>query len=159
MNGEGQITTEKDYVIEGKFKMGQLHGKGKRKYKGGKVLTGEWDCGELVKGRLENEDGTAYEGEWVGGRPHGNGVKIISNGKRYEGQFSLGRPWGKGCKLSGNKREEGYWDKAKFMAQQQVTGLSASPSSMQVSFHNTDSNLIMLTGNNCFKQYKIQEGN
>ena len=38
MNGEGQITTEKDYVIEGKFKMGQINGKGKRKYKGGKTL-------------------------------------------------------------------------------------------------------------------------
>ena len=95
--------------------MGQLHGKGKRKYRGGKTLSGEWEEGELVRGKLENDDGTAYDGDWVGGRPHGNGIKIISNGKRYEGQFSLGRPWGKGCKVSGEKREEGYWDKAKFI--------------------------------------------
>ena len=115
MNGDGQITTEKEYVIDGKFKMGELHGKGKRKYKGGKTLAGEWEEGELIKGKLENDDGTAYDGDWVGGRPHGNGIKIISNGKRYEGMFSLGRPWGKGCKVSNGKREEGYWDKAKFI--------------------------------------------
>ena len=51
------------------------------------------------------------------------------------------------------------WDKAKYATGINVTGLSSAPSSMQVSFHNTDQNIIMLTGNNCFKQYKIQEGN
>lgn len=115
MNGDGQIVTEKDYVIEARFKMGQLHGPGKRKYKSGKTLTGEWEEGDLVTGTMTNADGTTYEGAWVGGRPHGSGVKTIPGGKRYEGQFSVGRPWGKGCKVSGSKREEGYWEKAKFV--------------------------------------------
>ena len=85
MNGDGQLTTEKDYVIDGKFKMGTLHGPGKRKFKSGKILTGEWDEGDLVTGKMINVDGTTYEGSWIGGRPHGSGVKTISGGKRYEG--------------------------------------------------------------------------
>ena len=64
---------------------------------------------------MSNTDGTTYEGEWVGGRPHGMGIKTISGGKRYEGMFSVGRPWGKGVKVSALKREEGYWEKAKFI--------------------------------------------
>ena len=40
---------------------------------------------------------------------------MISGGKRYEGMFSVGRPWGIGSKVSGDKRIDGYWDKAKFI--------------------------------------------
>ena len=119
MNGDGNIVIDKkggkEYTIEGKFKMGMLNGPGRRVYSSGKTLTGVWEDGDLVSGKMVNVDGTTYEGDWVGGRPHGNGVKTISGGKRYEGQFSVGRPWGKGCKVSGSKREEGYWDKAKFI--------------------------------------------
>ena len=64
---------------------------------------------------MVNIDGTTYDGEWVGGRPHGTGIKTISGGKRYEGMFSVGRPWGKGAKVSGDKRVDGYWDRAKFV--------------------------------------------
>ena len=88
MNGDGQLVLEKghkEFIMEARFKMGQLHGPGKRKYKSGKILTGEWEDGDLTSGKMVNVDGTTYEGDWVGGRPHGTGVKTISGGKRYEG--------------------------------------------------------------------------
>ena len=49
------------------------------------------------------------------------------------------------------------WDKPKFLIQQQVPGISASPGTMQVSFHNTDCNVVLLTGQNCFKYYRMQD--
>ena len=93
-----------------------FNGQGTRTYASGKSLTGTWNENQLVSGKLNNIDGSTYEGEWVGGRPHGLGVKTISGGKRYEGMFSVGRPWGKGSKVSGEKRADGYWDRAKFVA-------------------------------------------
>lgn len=69
-----------------------------------------------MTGKITNTDGTTYEGEWIGGRPHGHGVKVLSGGKRYEGMFSVGRPWGIGGKVSGDRRDDGYWDKAKFIS-------------------------------------------
>ena len=71
-----------------------LEGEGSRIYASGKTLTGTWSENMLVKGKMVNTDGTTYEGDWVGGRPHGTGIKVISGGKRYEGMFSVGRPWG-----------------------------------------------------------------
>lgn len=91
-----------------------MEGPGSRSYTSGKSITGIWSENLLITGKLSNIDGTTYEGDWVGGRPHGNGVKVISGGKRYEGMFSVGRPWGVGSKVSGDRREDGYWDKAKF---------------------------------------------
>lgn len=82
---------------------GQLVGEGTRTYQSGKTLRGIWVENELVSGKLYNIDGTTYEGEWMGGRPHGMGVKTISGGKRYEGMFFLGRPWGKGAKIDGSE--------------------------------------------------------
>lgn len=96
--------------------MGSLDGDGTRNYSSGKSLQGHWLENELIKGKLYNTDGTTYEGEWLGGRPHGIGVKTISAGKRYEGMFYLGRPWGKGVKINVDEhRDEGYWDGGKFI--------------------------------------------
>jgi hypothetical protein len=104
------------YVIKGSYKKGTLDGEGTRTYKSGKTLKGTWLDNELMKGKLFNIDGTTYDGEWLGGRPHGEGIKTISGGKRYEGMFYLGRPWGKGAKIDANeKRDDGYWDGGKFV--------------------------------------------
>ena len=63
--------------MKGEFKNDILNGIGSRTYASGKSLTGTWSENQLVSGKLNNTDGTTYEGEWVGGRPHGLGVKII----------------------------------------------------------------------------------
>ena len=115
-SGQGELKYNKTgYTIKGIFKDDGLTGPGSRTYNSGKTLTGNWNENILVTGKLVNVDGTSYDGDWVGGRPHGTGVKTISGGKRYEGMFSVGRPWGKGAKVSGDKRIEGYWDRAKFV--------------------------------------------
>lgn len=116
MHGVGTLVRNKNgFQMKGTFVEGKLEGPGERIYASGKKLTGEWQDNFLVSGKLINVDGTTYEGEWVGGRPHGEGVKTISTGKRYEGMFSLGRPWGKGAKVDGDKKQIGHWDKVKFI--------------------------------------------
>ena len=115
-SGPGELVYQKTgYVIKGVFKDDTLEGEGTRTYASGKTVQGTWSQGQFIQGKMVNIDGTTYEGEWVGGRPHGTGVKVISGGKRYEGMFSLGRPWGKGAKVSENSRVEGYWDRQKFV--------------------------------------------
>lgn len=69
-----------------------------------------------MTGKLYNTDGTTYEGDWLGGRPHGIGIKTITGGKRYEGMFYLGRPWGRGTKIDNDESKiEGYWDSTRFV--------------------------------------------
>ena len=110
--GQGELVYQKNgYTLRGNFKDDTLDGEGSRTYASGKTLHGTWSQGHFCKGKMINIDGTTYEGDWVGGRPHGHGVKVISGGKRYEGMFSLGRPWGKGAKVSETTRIDGYWDR------------------------------------------------
>ena len=101
--------------MQGNFKCDKLDGEGSRVYASGKTLIGTWKENQLDQGKLNNIDGTTYEGGWVGGRPHGTGIKVISGGKKYEGMFSVGRPWGIGTKVSADNRLDGYWDRAKFV--------------------------------------------
>jgi len=116
-HGLGELVHSKTgFTIKGHFKEDRLEGAGTRSYTSGKSLSGIWSENQLVTGKLLNTDGTTYEGDWVGGRPHGEGVKTISGGKRYEGMFSIGRPWGVGAKVNGEVRTEGYWERAKFVS-------------------------------------------
>lgn len=120
-NGEGSLVytnpvENNSFAIKGNFQNGTMDGEGTRTYLSGKTLKGKWFDNELMSGKLYNIDGTTYDGEWLGGRPHGMGVKTISAGKRYEGMFYLGRPWGKGAKVDASEtREEGYWEGGKFL--------------------------------------------
>ena len=114
--GKGELVYQRSgYTIRGEFKDDMLDGEGTRTYSSGKTLTGTWSENMLARGKMVNTDGTAYDGDWVGGRPHGHGVKVISGGKRYEGMFSVGRPWGSGAKVAGDSRAVGYWERAKFV--------------------------------------------
>ena len=67
-----------------------MEGEGSRTFASGKTLKGKWFDSELMRGKLYNIDGTTYDGEWLGGRPHGIGVKTISAGKDMKGCSSLG---------------------------------------------------------------------
>ena len=101
--------------MKGTFNQGVLNGLGERVYKSGKTLTGSWQNNQLVTGKMINSDGTTYEGEWVGGRPHGEGIKTLPGGKKYEGMFNMGRPWGRGFKVAGLERIAGYWENSKWV--------------------------------------------
>ena len=71
-----------------------LDGVGTRTYSNGTTLLGTWRQNQLVKGNMMNTDETSYQGQWLGGIPHGVGKKVISDSKCYEGMFLVGRPWG-----------------------------------------------------------------
>ena len=115
--GKGTITIDKNgYMIRSAFRDDMLNGEGTRAYiTSKKELEGVWLNNELITGKMTLADGTTYEGDWVGGRPHGHGVKTIPGGKRYEGMFSRGRPWGMGTKIQGKLSENGYWEGLKFI--------------------------------------------
>ena len=105
----------RSYMMQGHFKDDMLEGEGSRTFSSGKSLTGTWSKNQLIVGKMDNPDGTMYEGEFLGGRPHGNGAKVIGAGKRYEGMFSVGRPWGRGTKVLDGRRIEGHWDRTTFV--------------------------------------------
>jgi hypothetical protein len=48
------------------------------------------------------ENGDNYQGNFVNGRPQGQGIYVYSNGDRYEGQFGNGVPNGQGVFLFAN---------------------------------------------------------
>ena len=128
-HGKGELLfTKTGFKMLVTFKEDQLEGEGSRNFSSGKVLTGNWSENLLESGKLINVDGTTFEGDWVGGRPHGKGVKVIGSGKRYEGMFSVGRPWGIGAKISNDDRQDGYWDKSKFI-------LGAPPEGKEAQFN------------------------
>lgn len=70
----------------------------------------------LAQGRGEAEgEGTRYQGDFVAGRRHGQGVQTWSNGDRYEGAFvedrreGLGEyAWGRGGEWAGQRYRGGF---------------------------------------------------
>jgi hypothetical protein len=46
--------------------------------------------------RLEWPDGRSYQGDWVNGRPHGEGMESLPDGTRYRGQWHQGQRHGHG---------------------------------------------------------------
>src|SRR4028119_760964 len=49
--------------------------------------------------RCNYENGDNYEGNFVNGRPQGQGIYVYAKGDRYEGQFRNGVPNGQGVFL------------------------------------------------------------
>ncbi|MDR2562414.1 MAG: hypothetical protein LBC98_00555 [Prevotellaceae bacterium] len=49
------------------------------------------------KVRQTFSDGSRYEGEWKGGKPHGTGVYYFADGCRYEGEWKSGKFDGEGA--------------------------------------------------------------
>ncbi len=55
-------------------------------------------------------DGAKYGGEFVNGRPHGQGVKTWPSGLGYEGEFRDGKANGRGVETRADgTRIEGQW--------------------------------------------------
>lgn len=75
-----------------------------------------WEDGKLKSGKCLYPDGKIYEGEWLDGKPHGQGIKAWPDGRKYDGLWSLGKPIGKGRKIYPDGRvKEGYWEDNKFV--------------------------------------------
>ena len=52
------------------------------------------------RGKLVDEDGGWYEGQWVHGERHGSGLRTWADGARYEGEWSHGAMRGTGSHIS-----------------------------------------------------------
>jgi hypothetical protein len=94
MLGRGHAQYRQGDRYEGQFENFDRHGEGTCSYgMGGGVYEGQWarDVRE-GRGRLDARagEGFLYEGEWLGDRPHGEGVRVGADGSREEGHFGWG---------------------------------------------------------------------
>ena len=63
------------------------------------------------RGKLVEDDGSWYDGQWVGGERHGSGRRTWADGARYEGEWTKGAMQGTGSHISagGLVRRHGVW--------------------------------------------------
>ena len=65
---------------------------------------------KITIGSCNTMDGGLYKGEMAGGKPHGKGNTLYSNGETYEGEYFKGRRQGYGVRtFADGKRYEGQW--------------------------------------------------
>lgn len=76
---------------------------------GRSVLVDPDQLGYSGRARLQWPDGRIYEGAWVDGRPHGDGIETGAEGSRYVGQFRHGQRAGVGILESPEGRYHGAW--------------------------------------------------
>lgn len=68
-----------------------------------------------------------YEGEWIDGKPHGQGIKTWPDGRKYDGMWNMGKPIGRGRKIYPDGRaKEGNWEDGKFIEGADVAGQSVN---------------------------------
>ena len=74
-----------------------FHGKGKIINQDGEMYWGEWKDGEMHgKGTYTYPDGSKYVGEFKDGKEHGEGTYTLPDGLQYEGGWKDGKIHGKG---------------------------------------------------------------
>ncbi len=111
LDGHGKWHYPNGDVYIGMFKNNFVHGVGTLYEKKGTVLSGNWEQGEYIGERFSSKgqegcvtgdcfngrgtyiykDGFAkYVGNFINGRPHGDGICYFSNGERYTGEWAVG---------------------------------------------------------------------
>ena len=67
-------------------------------------------------GKYDYSDGSHYEGEFLNGDPHGQGICLYQNGDRYAGEWYRNQPNGKGKMIYHNGDVlEGAWQEGQFV--------------------------------------------
>ena len=65
---------------------------------------------KISLGTCETHDNGIYQGEMLGGKPHGKGKTTFSNGDTYEGEYEKGKRQGYGVYIfTDGERYEGEW--------------------------------------------------
>jgi len=98
-NGSGKKEFPSGAIYEGTFSPdGEMDGKGKYTYKGGKsYFVGDWKNGQRHGlGKAVMEDGTIYFGEFQYGKRHGRGKKTWPDGRVFIGDWKCGKYDGEG---------------------------------------------------------------
>lgn len=89
-----------------------LDGEGKLVLGDGEILVGTFEKNYVLKGKVWDEDGSFYEGEFQDNRPHGVGKSIYANGEIEEGNFAKGELHGVGKHVyeDGEMYEGGFYE-------------------------------------------------
>jgi hypothetical protein len=141
-------------ICKGKWKLGKMHGKGEVNYSGGKIISGNFENGEMHTGKLitceynyngefrdlepngtgvlKHIDGSIISGKFHHGKINGFGTLRHVNGDLYEGDFEDGRKNGIGKMIYTDGRiYEGSWINNKISGQ---GTLSFPPSNKEVRY-------------------------
>ena len=101
---------------EGEVMDGQPHGKGKLTYEKSKehkyqiFFEGTFKEGRPINGKLQEWDGSIYEGEFEELSEHGHGKITYKNGEEYFGSWHYGERRGEGSMIFSNGIEfKGHW--------------------------------------------------
>jgi len=92
-SGKGKMVSANGQTYEGewayiKSKRGSFpHGKGTYTFPSGEIIEGDYNEGDLVKGKKTYANGNVYEGDFVDWSPHGKGKMTLKNGNVYEGDY------------------------------------------------------------------------
>ena len=79
------------------------------------------------KGKYIYTGGRLYEGDWVAGKFQGKGKLILPSGDVYEGDFDFGKFHGKGKLTSANGTvQDGNWDNGKFLGSATATSAATT---------------------------------
>lgn len=113
IEGEGTFTyAAYGYSYTGHFKKGLIQGHGTFRFTNGNIMEGDWTSIGTGTGYLLFADGSRYDGPFLNGLCHGQGVRSWPNGDRYEGSFVNGRMTGLGKMRSadGSSYDGGWFE-------------------------------------------------
>lgn len=128
MHGKGIFILGQGDVYSGEFDRGQFHGTGTLKCGNGDSWEGQWERGRgggmmkryiaanghefkgILRQSLRHGKGRQtygpgrgyYDGDWERDKPHGQGVRVYSNGNQYAGTFQDGEVHGNGTMFYAN---------------------------------------------------------
>lgn len=121
-HGPGVLWDDNQSVFRGGFKHGQRCGvKCDELYVDGSHYSGSFEDnarggeGTMLFSTDRSDIISSYQGGWLGGRFHGQGVRIFPDGARYEGEYAEGKPHGIGCLVYSQlsayvKKFDGRWE-------------------------------------------------
>ena len=111
IDGEGTFTyATAGYSYSGNFKKGNIQGHGTFRFNNGNVMEGDWTAMGTGTGYLLFPDGSRYDGPFLNGLFHGQGLRVWTNGDRYEGSFVQGHMTGQGkMRTADGTTYEGGW--------------------------------------------------
>ncbi len=88
-HGEGVFTYPNGDVYSGWWRFGEKEGTGTYQSKATKMkMYGDWENGEMSRGRWEYPNGVFFEGEFENNKPSGRGYWQFKNGNVLEGVYT-----------------------------------------------------------------------
>lgn len=87
------------------------------------------DCQSGI-GKFDYSDGSHFEGEFLSGAPHGEGICLYQNGDRYAGEWYRDQPNGRGkMEYANGDVLEGVWQNGQFVRGKKI--LKSQPATLE----------------------------